>query len=80
MTESNESRRDETPEVVAEYDHRFEAEHARDFLHEQGIHAIIWSDDAGGVYPQIGFLERYQIRVLSGDLERARELLREYSV
>lgn len=68
----------ETVEIAAEYDHRFEAEHALSLLREQGIHAIIWSDDAGGVYPNIGFIERYQIRVLSGMLDRAREVLEEF--
>lgn len=70
----------ETIETVAAFDHRYEAEHAHRLLEEQGIHAIIWSDDAGGIYPQIGYLERYQIRVLAGDLERSRELLREFSL
>jgi hypothetical protein len=71
---------DQTVEIAAEYDHRFEAEHAQSLLEEQGIHAIIWSDDAGGVYPNVGFIERYQIRVLSGALDRAREILKEFSL
>lgn len=71
---------DQTVEIVAEFDHRFEAEHARALLAEQGIHSIIWSDDGGGIYPNVGFLERYQIRVLSDVLERARDLLEEFGL
>ncbi|TVR69563.1 MAG: hypothetical protein EA427_08080 [Spirochaetaceae bacterium] len=71
---------DQTVEIVAEFDHRFEAEHARALLEEQGIHSIIWSDDGGGIYPNVGFIERYQIRVLSGVRERARDLLDEFGL
>lgn len=72
--------RDQTVEIAAEFDHRFEAEHARVLLAEQGIHSIIWSDDGGGIYPNVGFIERYQIRVLSGVLDRARDLLDEFAL
>ncbi len=72
--------RDQTVEIAAEYDHRYEAEHARTLLEEQGIRGIIWSDDGGGIYPSVGYLERYQVRVLSGDLERARDALREFGL
>lgn len=72
--------RDSTVEVAAEYRHRYQAEHARALLGEQGIHSIIWSDDGGGVYPPVGFIERYQIRVLSHDLPRVMDLLEEFGL
>lgn len=64
-------------EVIREYGFRHEIEQARDFLREQGIESIIWSDDAGGLYPTMGMVERYFLKVRASEVERALELLEE---
>lgn len=38
----------------------------------------MWSDDAGGLNPAIGFVETYEIRVNPAQEEVARELLADF--
>ncbi len=63
--------------TVGEFNFRHEVEQARDFLQDHGIEGIIWSDDAGGLYPPVGFLERYLLKVLAAQEQDARRLLEE---
>ncbi|SIQ75401.1 hypothetical protein SAMN05920897_11459 [Alkalispirochaeta americana] len=65
----------DTIETVGEYNFRHEAEQACELLRNQEIDCIVWSDDGGGIYPTVGFIERYLVRVFSRDLEGAREIL-----
>jgi len=64
--------------TVVQYPTRVEAEHVLEFLGNNGIDAILWSDDAGGLNPAIGFVESYAIRVNPVQEELARELLDDF--
>lgn len=63
--------------TVGTWSFRHEVEQARALLSDHGIDAIIWSDDGGGLYPSVGFLERYHLKVLRENEEAARGLLEE---
>jgi len=60
--------------TVATFSTRYQAEHAAGFLRNNRVDAIIWSDDAGGLNPAIGFIESFEVRVRDEDEELAREL------
>ncbi|MFW5643891.1 MAG: hypothetical protein ACOCYQ_07655, partial [Alkalispirochaeta sp.] len=64
--------------TVVQYPTRVEAEHVLEFLRNNGVDAILWSDDAGGLNPAIGFVESYEIRVNPVQEELARELLEDF--
>ena len=64
--------------VVREVPNRAEAPPIVAFLEDQGIRAIVHSDDCGGVDPALAFIHRAQVLVPSDVAERARALLAEY--
>lgn len=66
--------------TVARFVTRFEAEHAIEFLRNNKIAAILWSDDAGGLNPAIGFVESYEVRVSGENEAIARELLSDFGI
>jgi hypothetical protein len=65
---------------VAQYRFRFEAEHALGFLIQNGVDAVLWGDDVGGLNPAIGFVEAFEIRVRHDQEEIARELLADFGM
>ncbi len=66
--------------TVAAFPDRVRAEHALGFLRNNRVDAIIWSDDAGGLNPAIGFVESYQLRVRDEDVGLAEELLSDFGM
>jgi hypothetical protein len=60
---------------VAVFPHRHEAEIVRGLLDHEGIPAVIRSDDAGGLYPDIPGFGGIAILVREGEAEAAREVL-----
>jgi hypothetical protein len=66
--------------TVATFSTRYQAEHAAGFLRNNRVDAIIWSDDAGGLNPAIGFIESFEVRVRDEDEELARELLSDFGI
>lgn len=61
--------------VIREYRQSYMAEAARGLLEQAGIEALIASDDAGGLYPQINFTSGYRVLVPREELEKAEEVL-----
>ncbi|MFW5694979.1 MAG: hypothetical protein ACOCYB_07405, partial [Alkalispirochaeta sp.] len=59
---------------------RFEAEHVLGFLRQNGVEAILWGDDVGGLNPAIGFVEAFEIRVHPDQEALARELLEDFGM
>lgn len=66
--------------TIATFPDRVRAEHALGFLRNNKINGIIWSDDAGGLNPAIGFVESYQLRVRDEDVGLAEELLSDFGM
>jgi hypothetical protein len=66
--------------TVAQFRYRFEAEHALGFLRQNGVHAILWGDDVGGLNPAIGFVEAFEIRVRPDQEALAQELLHDFGM
>lgn len=66
--------------TVAQFRFRFEAEHALEFLRQNGVGAILWGDDVGGLNPAIGFVEAFEIRVRDDQEALARELLHDFGI
>ena len=66
--------------TVARFMTRVRAEHAIEFLRNNKIEAILWSDDVGGLNPAIGFVETYEVRVASGHVSIARDLLSDFGI
>ena len=61
---------------VKEYNQRFEAEMAIEMLNNNGIDAILKSDDCGGARPYTGFSIGYIIQVKKDDFEKAKDIIR----
>lgn len=61
--------------VLKEYSQRFKAEEDLELLHQYGIGAMLKSDDAGGIAPNLGFIEGYRILVSKTEEAEARKLL-----
>jgi len=61
--------------VAATYNTTMEAEMARERLESAGITAVIHSDDAGGMYPQLDLVEGVAVLVDPVDLEAAKDIL-----
>jgi hypothetical protein len=61
--------------VVATYNTTTEAEMARGRLESAGIMAVLHSDDAGGMYPQLDLVEGVALLVDPADLESAQDIL-----
>jgi hypothetical protein len=66
--------------TVATYRYRFEAEHVMTFLTQNGVDAMLWGDDAGGLNPAMGFVEAFGIRVREDQEELARELIDDFGL
>jgi hypothetical protein len=65
---------------VAQYRLRFEAEHVLGFLTQNGVDAVLWGDDVGGLNPAIGFVEAFDVRVRPDQEAIARELLADFGM
>ena len=61
--------------TVAKFQREIEAEMAQGALESEGIAAIVWKDDAGGMYPSFQPVEGVELRVSPEDLEEARGIL-----
>jgi hypothetical protein len=62
---------------IETYATREEAEMAKGLLAEAGIEAMVSADDAGGMYPNVGFSAAgVKLLVLSEHAERAVDVLR----
>ncbi len=61
--------------TLEKFNSEIEAELAQGALAEAGIEAVIWKDDAGGMYPSFQQLLGVRLRVAPEDLERARQVL-----
>jgi hypothetical protein len=61
--------------VIREYEQRYLAEQALGLLEEQGIPAVISSDDVGGAFPQINLTGGYRILISDEYEQRADEIL-----
>ncbi len=54
-----------------------EAEMARSVLECEGVPALVLSDDAGGMEPQLQWIRGVRLMVRESDVSRAREILGE---
>jgi predicted enzyme related to lactoylglutathione lyase len=61
--------------VLQKYSDEMSAEIAKQVLNQQGISSIISKDDAGGMTPNLQYVYKVRLLVLSKDLNRAREIL-----
>ncbi len=61
--------------MVARFPLRHEGEVAQGFLMDAGIPAALFSDDAGGMEPNLAFVRPARLVVRAEHAERARELL-----
>lgn len=61
--------------IIARFVTRHEGEIAQGFLLDAGIPAALFSDDAGGMEPQLAFIRPARLVVRRDDLEEAVELL-----
>jgi hypothetical protein len=62
--------------LLRRFAYMHEAELAKDLLEEEGIEAVILSDDYGGVPKELGFgTGQAKLLVFEDDVERAEELL-----
>lgn len=66
--------------VLGSFSDRFTAEAAASLLGSEGIPAIVKSEDAGGIRPELAFSSGVFMLVPAHDLDRARELLEALSV
>lgn len=63
--------------VLATFPGRYEAEMEKQRLEKMGIPTQMLIDDAGGVYPSLGFLSGARLLVQTHDLKKAQEILHE---
>lgn len=61
--------------IIARFVTRHEGEIAQGFLLDAGIPAALFSDDAGGMEPQLAFIRPARLVVRRDDLDEAIELL-----
>ena len=61
--------------VLRTYGSEMEAEMAAAMLQAYGVEALVSTDDAGGMYPQMAQLRGIKLLVWEKDLEEARALL-----
>jgi len=61
--------------VLRTYGSEMEAEMAAAMLGAYGVEALVTTDDAGGMYPQMAQLRGIKLLVWEKDLEEARALL-----
>lgn len=63
--------------VLATFPGRYKAEMEKQRIESQGIPTLMLVDDAGGVYPSLGFLSGARLLVQAHDLKKAYEILHE---
>jgi hypothetical protein len=61
--------------VLRTYGSEMEAEMAAAMLQAYGVEALVTTDDAGGMYPQMAQLRGIRLLVWEKDLEEAKALL-----
>jgi len=61
--------------VIARFTLRHEGEVAQGFLMDAGIPAALFSDDAGGMEPNLAFVRPARLVVRAEHVEEAREVL-----
>jgi hypothetical protein len=64
---------------IETYYNRHEAELAKGFLSVNGINAVVFGDDGGGVQPGLSFSIGVQLLVKEEDVEKAKEILHDAS-
>jgi hypothetical protein len=64
---------------IETYYNRHEAELAKGFLSVNGINAVVFGDDCGGVRPGLSFSRGVQLLVKEEDVEKAKEILHDGS-
>ena len=74
-------RRDEpATRIVAHFHYRHEGEFAQAYLHDAGVDAALFVDDAGGADAGLAFVNPARLMVRTEDAERALELLRDLGI
>lgn len=63
--------------LLMQYPSELDAIFAKTLLDSEGIQAVIFKDDAGGMEPQFQLTQGVRLMVRAEDLERARELIGE---
>lgn len=61
--------------VLQKYSDEMSAEIAKQALNQKGISSIISKDDAGGMTPNLQYIYKVRLLVLSKDLKKAKEIL-----
>ena len=62
--------------VLKTFNNEIDAEMAQQVLHEAGVTAFVFKDDAGGMEPQLQRTGGVRLVVNRADAQRARQLLR----
>lgn len=62
------------------YENRLDADIIKAYLAQEGIEAIIQSDDGGGTMPYLSFSNGVKIYVAQGDLEKAQGLMHKHQL
>jgi hypothetical protein len=62
---------------IKTYYNRHEAELAKGFLSVNGINAVVFGDDYGGIQPGLSFSIGVKLLVKEEDVEKAKEILQE---
>ena len=60
---------------IITYSSRYEAELAKGFLSVNGINAVVFGDDYGGLQPALSFSTGVQLLVKEEDVEKAKKIL-----
>ncbi len=60
---------------IQTYNNRESAELAKGALEANGITAIIFADDCGGIYPQFQLIKGVKLMVNEEDVEKAQKIL-----
>lgn len=69
-----------SPVCIARYLTRFDAQRAIVFLEQNGVPAVLFGDDAGGLNPAIGWMEQFEVRVHPERADVAGELLGDFGL
>jgi hypothetical protein len=62
--------------IIARFGYRHEGELAKGYLHDAGIDAMLFIDDAGGIEAGMAFVNKARLVVRNEDAGRARDVLR----
>ena len=62
--------------VLKTFNNEIDAEMAQQVLHEAGVTAFVFKDDAGGMEPQLQQTNGVRLVIKSADVQRAHKMLR----